>query len=164
LSIFDTKQADACDLRRRVLIKTWPTVFKLQLKSSWRKLQTPTFATKATAFGLHASPNARDRPVRVNFALLNDRAPRLAALRPERCRANHLWRGPAENRGTAVFGKTARGRNEIGFLADRTAGGIRIAGSSQQWGAATQKLAAALLELVAPISTASYGCNRLAVA
>jgi hypothetical protein len=58
LPIFDTKQADACVLQRRVLIKTWPTVLKPQLKTSWRKLETPSFVTKATASGLHASPNA----------------------------------------------------------------------------------------------------------
>jgi hypothetical protein len=99
LPIFDAKQADACVLRRRVLIKTWPTVFKLQLRSSWRKLRTPSCATKATASGLHASPKARDRTARVNFAPLIDRVPRLAWPRPERCRTNHLWRGPAETEG-----------------------------------------------------------------
>jgi hypothetical protein len=100
LPVFDTKQADACVLRRRVLIKTWPTVFKLQLKSSWRKLRTPSFATKATVSGHYASPNARDRTAPVNFPLLVVRTPRLLWPRPERCRTDHLWRGPAETEGS----------------------------------------------------------------
>jgi hypothetical protein len=49
--------------------------------------------------------------------------------------------------------------NEIGFLADRTAGCIRIAGSSQQWSAATQKQAASL-ELVAPIAPPAWKHQR----